>query len=104
MTRPRHAHSFTISLELITAGDFPRPVLARLLTQLATAGLHNMVSAVRSVELDGAPAAAELCEPDPRVKMLHPPTDERIIKAIHQLETGLQALRSMVDYPSEAVA
>lgn len=101
--RPVRPCRFTLCVDLVTAADFDRDTVGRLLTQLATAGLMGMVTLIRSVELDGVPVAAEMTEPDPRVSMLRPPPDERIFKALRELEQGLESLKNVV-HPHQAVA
>lgn len=105
--RPLGLHRFRIEVDLLCADDLETDVLVRALVQLSTAGLHGMVSDIRSVELDGKQRWSEpgLVPPEV-VRNLRPPPDARIGSVLRELESVVNTLRSMVPEArrSEAVA
>lgn len=98
--RPLAAHRFAIEVDLVTAADLDEQTLVRVLTQLATAGLHRMLRNVCHVALDGTehPAGTEdegLAEADV-VRRLLPPADERIGGAVGDLDRAIGVLRQVL--------
>lgn len=102
--RPVAARRFLIEVDLVCADDMGDESLAYSLTQLATAGLHGMVTAIRSVRLDGQLFQADGSQTDAR--SIRPPPDPRLSIALRQIEELSSMLRSMnvSERPVEAVA
>lgn len=90
------AHTLMVEVDLVTAGDIEPRLLGRTLLSLATAGLMGMVVAIPHAQLDGNEIRDPVDRPEMSITAIRPPPDERVAKALLELDRIRDSLAGVV--------